>query len=153
MTHDRRPIMLSILLFGLGVALGAWWFTVIVLPLLYGFPRAVYWVFRGAVKPAAAIRYLGTVILWTAVFVFAAFVLLTVRPSAATYLYNSAAFFYGQWFGVGGSLVYALTSKGRADLRADFAAVMLRSVRTDRPQARQQFEEILRTTGDPRAPS
>jgi len=87
--------MLDILLFVVGWALGFFIFGFIILPLFYGLPKAIIWVII-----VSLVSYLF--------------------PSFQDMLYNSGGFYYGQWVGIGLTLIYALTRKGRSDLDADF---------------------------------
>lgn len=117
-------ILIQIVLFGIAAGLGAWWFTVIVLPIFYGLPRSIFWTIRGKLKSTSSLVYLLTFLLWTFLFTLAAILLLKLLPQAATYLYNSPGFFYGQWFGVFGALLRAISKSGRKNLKEDFWGAM-----------------------------
>lgn len=81
---------------------------------------------RGKLKWKALFVYLASPTIWTAAFVGAAVLLGTFWPKAVQYLYNSAGFFFGQWFGVIGALIKSVTKSGRQDLKADFLSAMAR---------------------------
>lgn len=116
--------MLGILLFFVGWALGFFIFGFIILPLFYGVPKAILWAAKGQLKKRA-IWYYIRVFVFSNIFLLAIALLQTyLIPSSRDVLYNSAGFFYGQWVGIGFSLLYALTRKGRSDLDADFWAKM-----------------------------
>jgi len=116
--------MLGILLFFVGWALGFFFCGFVILPLIYGVPKAILWVAKGQLRKGAIWYYIR-------VFVFSNILLLAIAllvtyliPSSLDVFYNSGGFFYGQWVGIGFSLIYALTKKGRSDLDGDFWAKM-----------------------------
>jgi len=116
--------MLGILLFFVGWALGFFFCGFVILPLIYAVPKAILWVAKGQLRKGAIWYYIR-------VFVFSNILLLAIAllvtyliPSSLDVLYNSSGFFYGQWVGIGFSLIYALTKKGRSDLDGDFWAKM-----------------------------
>lgn len=119
-------ILIDIFLFGIAAVLGAWWFSVVILPIFYGLPKSIYWTIKGKLKARSSLAYLGNFLLWQFIFILAALLLLFFSPRTAEYLYNSLAFFLGQWFGVFGSLFSALSASGRHDLNEDFWAAMAR---------------------------
>jgi hypothetical protein len=68
--------------------------------------------------------YLVSPMIWTTIFVGAAILLSKFWPTVNHYLYNSAGFFFGQWFGIIGALIKSITKSGRQDLREDFLSVI-----------------------------
>jgi hypothetical protein len=116
--------MLGILLFFLGWILGFLVFSFVILPLVYGVPKAIFWVAKGQIRKGA-IWYYIRVFIFSNIFLLAiALLIIYFIPSSQDVLYDSTGFFYGQWVGIGFSLIYALTKKGRSDLDADFWAKM-----------------------------
>jgi hypothetical protein len=124
-------VVFEILLFVIGGFLGTWWFSVIILPLFYGLPRSLYWTAKGTLKAKSILVSLGSFTLWTVLFTLVAMVLIEFFPNAAKYLYNSPGFYFGQWFGVLGSLMKAFSKSGRKDLREDFWSAMARFQREE----------------------
>ena len=108
------------MLFVIGAGFGLLCFSVIVLPVFYGVPKSLYWIIRGNLRIKALFVYLVTPAIWTATLVVVAVLLGMFWPSANQYLYNSAGFFFGQWFGVIGALIRSVAKSGRQDLREDF---------------------------------
>lgn len=137
-------ILIEIILFGIAIGLGVWWFSVIVLPIFYGLPRSIFWIVRGKLKVRSSLVYLGTFLLWTILFALAAILLLKFSPQTAAYLYNSPGFFYGQWFGVLGALISAISKSGRQNLKEDFWAAMARFQKPTTPN------QPLQPTQEPR---
>ena len=107
-------IIVDYALFLLAICFGIVWFSVIALPLLYGVPRSTWWALRGRLKWRAIPAYLVSPIVWSFIFVGAAMLLEHFTPSVARYLYSSAAFFWGQWFGI---ILSAIRTVGAASTR------------------------------------
>jgi len=114
-------IVLEVGLLVVGVFIGIWWFSVIVLPLVYGLPRGLYWAARGRVRWRTPFLYLLSPLIWTVVLFGVAFILTIFAPKVATYLRQSGAFAIGQALGilifVGKSLFSQST---RLDMTRDF---------------------------------
>lgn len=119
-------ILIEGILFVIAAGLGTLWFTVILLPIFYGLPRSVFWTIRGKLKARSSFVYLGTFLLWTFLFTLVAVLLLEFLPQQVAYLYNSRGFFFGQWFGLLGSLIYAISKTGRQNLKEEFWLAMAR---------------------------
>jgi hypothetical protein len=120
---------LEIVLFVIGAGFGLLWFSVIVLPVFYGVPKSLYWIMRGRLRMKALFVYLVTPGIWTVLLVVAVVLLGILWPRVNGYLYNSAGFFFGQWFGVIGALIRSVTKAGRQDLREDFLSFTARHQR------------------------
>lgn len=114
-------LLIDIGLFALGFVLGIFWFSVIVLPIFYGFPRALIWAGRGWLKWRASFTYLVVPIVWTATLFVVAYIIDYFFPDAAEFLMKSAPFGWGQTAGILLSLVRAIFSRStRADMSIDF---------------------------------
>jgi len=89
-------------------------------PLLLGLPRAIRLVASGEMRATVYRRLLFTPVLW--IVALAVIVLLVgfFLPSAAAWFEGNGALSGGQWLGVAGILLSALSSKSRADFEADF---------------------------------
>jgi hypothetical protein len=117
---------LEIVLFVIGTVLGLWWFSVIILPIFYGLPKLLYCILKGTLKGKALLPYLVSPVIWTVIFTGVAIILVRFMPKVSDYLYNSAGFYFGQWFGVIGGLIRSVSKSGRHDLREDFRSSMAR---------------------------
>jgi len=115
---------MEIVLFILGILFGAWWFTVIILPLFYGFPRTLWFTGKGVLRLKSSLHYFFIFFVWNIIFTTLIIVLWYFSPSIVDYLYNSQGFTYGQMLGVIGLLFRATTTGGRKDLHDDFWAAM-----------------------------
>jgi hypothetical protein len=81
---------------------------------------------RGKLKGRAVFAYLVSPVMWTVIFVGAAVLLDMFWPKTIQYIYKSAGFFFGQWFGIIGALFKSLTKLSRQDLREDFLSATVR---------------------------
>lgn len=111
--------MIEVGLFVLGIILAVVWFSVIALPVLYGFPRALYWALRGWARWRGAFAYLVAPLVWTIIFLGGAFAVTIFSPNAAHYLLRSGGFGVGQELGVivcvGRAIFSKSTRLGMAD--------------------------------------
>lgn len=109
-----------------GIFLTIWWFSVMILPIVHGFPRAFYWVARGWAKWRAPFYYLLTPVIWTIVLVATAIVLAIYLPGISQYLRHSSGFGAGQFVGLFTAIGRALFSKSaRLALHHDFLSFMI----------------------------
>jgi len=112
---------LELVLIIVGLFLTIVWFSVIALPLIYGFPRALYWSLRRWAKWRTPFLYLISPLIWTVVFVSVAFILVFVFPNVATYLRQSGGFALGQTLGIILSVGRAIFSRStHVDMSLDF---------------------------------
>jgi hypothetical protein len=130
-TFGERAAMLEFLatagLFVVGIALGIVWFSVIVLPIFYGLPRAILWCARGWTRWSSTLAYMVSPILWTIVFFAIVFAIVRLSPKTAAFLSNDPAFSLGQMIGIGISILRSLFSRStHADLDIDFQRFMTR---------------------------
>lgn len=113
-------------LFLAGIFLSIWWFSVIILPIVYGFPRAFSWVARGWAKWRAPAYYLLTPVIWTIVFTATIIVTRVYWPGVVEYLRHSRGFDVGQLLGLFIAIGRALFSKSaRRDINRDFLDFMI----------------------------
>lgn len=112
----------SVLLFVLGFFLVTLWFATVLLPLVYGLPRTIYHYMRGEAPGSAMLVWVLPLVLWNIVFFGVALLIVFLAPSVSAFLLSSSAFAFGQFAGLGVSVLRCLTASGRADLRADFDA-------------------------------
>ena len=119
-------VLLDIAMFLFGMLFGHLWFSVIVLPLVYGFPRALFWAARGWVKWWSPVRYLRSFWLWAGIFTGIALILTIFLPSVAAYMRDSFMLNFGSMWGGVLTAGYAIFSKSaRQDLRHDFLEFMI----------------------------
>jgi hypothetical protein len=115
--------VLELALLIIGFFLGGWFYTVIILPLFWGIPKSVYYIYKKALKKSAVLFYLKTFILWNVIFIVAA-ITISFLPSIAALLKSSLSFALGQILGIIYNLVRSFTINGRDELNTDFWACM-----------------------------
>ena len=136
--------MLEILLFMIGIALGIWWWSVIVLPLFYGIPKATYYVWKGVLRKSAITFYLTSFILWIVIFFVVSIILVKYFSNISRILMESGGFAIGQLIGIGACARRVFTKSGRQDLRADFWDIMLaKYLDTKNPNFKDVFASTL----------
>jgi len=118
--------LFEILAFVFGTAFGVLWFSLIFLPIAYGLPKSLYYIAKGILKGSAIRVYLVTFIVWMVMFTVVGYVIVAYLPSLRQFLADSPGFLIGQWFGLIGSLIRALSKAGRTDLREAFWFAMRR---------------------------
>lgn len=119
------PVVEAGLLFA-GIFFSIWWFSVIILPIVYGFPRAFYWVARGLAKWRAPAYYLLTPVIWTIVFTATIIVLQVYWSGVVEFLRHSRGFGVGQLLGLFIAIGRAVLSKSaRLDMSRDFLSFMI----------------------------
>lgn len=116
--------MLEFLLLIVGILFGIWWWSVIILPLFYGIPKATYYVWKGLLKKSAIAFYLKSFLLWSVIWISASFVMAKYSPALVDRLLASAGFGFGQLIGIAISAWRVFTKDGRKDLNADFWSIM-----------------------------
>ena len=138
--------MLEIVLLVVGVLLGIWWWSVIILPLFYGIPKAFYYVLKGLLRKSAILFYLSSFILWNLFFIVIAVILVMFFPQAVNTLRNSGTFGIGQIIGVAISVINMFTKGGLRSLNDDFWDVMIirRYWKTSDLLSQNNLAEILR---------
>ena len=118
--------MVEVGLFVLGGLFALLWVSVIVLPLLYRFPLALYWAFRGWVRWRAVALCLVPPVIWSFIFLLAALAVTLFLPNAASSLRSSRGFWLGQDLALVVSIGRVLFSKAaRFDMRRDFLDFVL----------------------------
>ncbi len=137
--------MLEFVLLIIGVFLGMWWYSVIILPLFYGIPKASYHISKGLLKKSAVTFYLKSFVLWTIIFLTFALILIRFFPSVSGRLLESGGFAIGQYLGIGVMTLRLFTKKGRKDLNIDFWDIMFNSryFNFENPKFWEIFSSIL----------
>lgn len=138
--------MLDIVLFIVGVLLGLWWWTVIILPLFYGIPKATYYILKGLLRKSAVIFYLKVFIIWNLVLLGVSVILARYFPAVLNSLIDSKTFAIGQIIGILISGRNVFTEWGRSLLNADFWDVMIirNYCKANDPHSRQKLRDIVR---------
>lgn len=114
---------MSILLFIMGFIFGIFWFAVIALPLVYGFPKSIWLVFQRQLRWSTPLKYLISPFVWSIAFTLIALAALTWAPNATATVADSAAFNLASLLAIGISILRcAFSAETRTDLRADFDA-------------------------------
>jgi hypothetical protein len=118
-------ILVEIALFAVGLAVTIWALSNTVLPIVYGFPRALLWAMRGFARVRGAFLYLVAPVVWI-VGIFALGVGLALfAPRVLAVLRDSVGFNLGQIFGTVvfvGQMVFSRSIHRDATL--DFLAFM-----------------------------
>jgi hypothetical protein len=100
MANEARGVAVEFGLFLLGLPLGILWFSVVLLPLVYGLPRSIVWASRRWITWRAPIRYAVGLVLWNLAFFVAAVGVALVFPGTHARLYDSPGFWWGSNLGV-----------------------------------------------------
>ena len=104
----------------LGFMIGLFVTARIAFPILLGLPRAIHLVSSGEMRAAVYWRLLRTPVLWI---IQLSVILCLVKffwPLATAWFETNGALSGGLWLGVAAILLSALSTKSRADFRADF---------------------------------
>lgn len=131
--------MLELLLLINGIALGILVWSLIILPVFYGVPKTIIYVFKGLLRKSATIFYLNSFVLWNLIFIVVAAFLVSYFPNLGHTLSNSEGFFIGQWMGIGICVLRIFTSDGRKDLDYDFWRTMIKYLHYQNPSFIEVF--------------
>lgn len=113
-------MLLSLLFFVVGIMVGAFVYSQMLLPLIYGIPVASYMVFKGKMRPMGILIQFVTPIIWVVGLIILGLVLALVWPSLGEFFSSNPSFGGGTFFGLLLVLWGLITSKGRAMIRRDF---------------------------------
>jgi hypothetical protein len=112
-------------LFVAGAGIAAIVFSLFLLPILYGLPKAIAWAIRGWLRWQAPALYLVAPAIWGAIFLGAGLSLAATAPAAAALLGKDKGFASGLVFGVALLAARALFSRAARDaMEADFRAAV-----------------------------
>lgn len=131
--------MLDLLLLIIGITLGFLWWSVIILPVFYGVPKTIVYVFKGLLRKSATIFCLKSFVLWNVAFIVAAALFVSYFPDLQYMLRNSESFFIGQWIGIGICALRIFTRDGRKDLAYDFWRPMMKYLDYQNPSFVELF--------------
>jgi len=111
--------------FSIGIVLGVWVGSMIILPLFYGMPRTIYYVLKRQLKARSILFYLVSPILWSMIFTILPILLSKFLP--IIYDKISVRLVIGLWLGIIFLIGYSfLFPKGRQDINHDFWSSMER---------------------------
>jgi hypothetical protein len=121
--------LIETVLFFCGLAFGIMWFAFVILPLIYGIPKSLWWVIKRRLKWWAPLKYLVAPIVFCVVTTLVSLALLNWVPSVPTRLMESASFSLAQLIAIGFSFISSIfSSSTRASMKSDFESF----VETDR---------------------
>jgi hypothetical protein len=115
-----NELIYNIVSFVAGLLIGVYANANIILPLLYGLPRAIRGVFYGELRPASIPFQLVAPLFWCALFVGAGFFMAAFAPSLLHHTARNAAFGLGNWVSVALMLLAFFRPASRADMADDF---------------------------------
>jgi len=114
-------VVLELLLFVTGFLFGVWYTAMLVLPLFYGVPKALFAWFRKELQFRAVLAYLIAPFFWI---VFFTAILVGMRSFWRTgfnYLQESGGFNFGETLGILALIANALFSKkAKANMKIEF---------------------------------
>lgn len=113
-------MIMEIVFFIIAFLIGTWWYSVIILPIIYSIPKSVFLIFQKELRKTIVLNQLLTPIIWTVISTVIAFLIIMFIPKFAQFLYSSYGFYFGQLFGIGFMLVRSFTRAGRKDLDEDY---------------------------------
>lgn len=119
-----------VLMFPFGIATGIWVFSIILLPLIYGFPRSMWYWTKGVMSIKAPLLYLLIPIVWSIGLTIFFLVLAIWLPTVFSFLRESAGWNLGAFLGFWVSPLSAFKKSTRQDLDADFWSFCTRFKRT-----------------------
>lgn len=113
-------IMLGVISLTFGLIFGLYVYAQMLLPILYGLPRAIWMFIRGELRFMGVITQIITPLIWFVFFIVLGFILQAVYPPAIKYFTTDAGFFFGQLLAIVWLILNFLSSRGRRDMREDF---------------------------------
>lgn len=119
-------LFLNVIFLSLGFIVGLFVYTQIVLPIIYGLPKAIYWYAQKRVRFMAIISMIITPIIWIVGLGILGIVMNLFSPNIYNFLVSNGAFNLGSTLGLLVLLANFLTKKGRIDMRDDFESSMAR---------------------------
>jgi hypothetical protein len=112
--------VLSIIFLGVGFVIGLFIYAQIVLPIIYGLPKAVYWYTQEQVNFMAIISMLITPVIWVVGLGVLGTIMHKFSPSIYNFVVSNGSFNWGSTLGLLAILGNMLTKKGRADMKDDY---------------------------------
>lgn len=115
-------ILLEIILFVIGFLFGIWYFSTVVLSLVYGFPRSLIGYFKKELRLKIAFIYLAIFFGWQIGIIIFFTLIAILFPSFFNLLYKSAGLSLGSLIGFWFSIFRAIFSEEtRRDMTEDFS--------------------------------
>lgn len=142
-THDLdicyTRCVISAFVLALGVFLGIGFASVIILPLIYGLPRAVCDAVRRRAVWWLPLRYVGGAVSWFVLLVALGYVSAGYAPNLREFMLDGRLAL-GEWIGVALVLFRCLTPNGRREMDADY--VRTHRVPTNKALASPSVESL-----------
>ncbi len=114
-----NPI-LNIIMLIIGFIIGVFINSQVVLPLIYGLPKSLWYFFKGEIKFMAIVAQFIPPIIWT-VGIFAIGVICElINPEINNFLYNKSAFSSGWTLSIFSILFSFLSVSSRASMKAEY---------------------------------
>lgn len=108
--------LIEIILFVIGFGFGIWYFGIVILPLFYGFPKALWGYFKKKLRLKASLIYLGIGIGWQIGLILIFALVETFIP-----ITESGGFIFGSLVGFWFSVLFAIFRKEtKKDMVIDF---------------------------------
>lgn len=103
-----------------GFLIGLFVNSQIFLPLIYGLPKSIWYVFKGEIKFIAILSQFVTPAIWFIGLVILGVVFELINPQINDFLYNKSAFGAGMTLSLFGILFNFFSVSGRVSMKADF---------------------------------
>jgi hypothetical protein len=113
-------VMLSIIGFLSGFAIGVFLYGSIVLPLVYGLPVSIYYYVKRKVRVGAVFYHFVLPLIWLFAITMLGLVLHLIAPATVDFVTNDPSSILGQFAAIAALLLNFLRSKGRTDMRLDY---------------------------------
>lgn len=113
--------LVDCVLFVTGGAFGLIWFASVILPLIYGIPKSLWWVARRRLKWWTPLKYLVSPIIFSVITTLVVLISQSWMPTFAKVVFESSAFNMASLFAVLFSLSLSVFSKStRESMQSDF---------------------------------
>ncbi len=103
-----------------GFVFGLFVYAQMLLPLIYGFPKGLYWYLTGRLRFMGVVRQLVAPLLWTASFFILGFIFQIFAPSVNEFLITNKGFNFGQLLSIFALILNFLSRRGRSDMAEGF---------------------------------
>lgn len=113
-------MILSMIGFLLGFAMGLFLYAQILLPLIYSLPLTIYYYFKREVTVGAIFFQFVPPLIWFFVITVVGLVLYFIAPTIFVFFVNDPGSILGRLAAIAALLLNFLRPKGRADMRSDY---------------------------------
>lgn len=115
-------IFLNVTYLTLGFVVGLFVYAQMLLPLVYGAPRAIWLYARGEIRFMGVIAQFITPAIWVIILAVLGFLIQIFYPPLNSFFVSNVPFNIGGLLSIAVLLINFLSKKGRADMRSDFDA-------------------------------